>query len=139
MIKTAFILILTLVLVYFGLGFISEEFNIPRQDILSWTGIIFVAYLIEKILKYIMQLPFKHYFESLRKHPLAKAVQDAGFKMSYICFWLAIGSTPISAVVKGELPNHLISNLLFLKISVIVIITTLVFSIIWWMSLKLKK
>ena len=139
MIKTAFILILTLILVYFGLGIISPELNIPRQDILSWTGIIFMAYIIEKILKYILQLPLKHYFEALRKHPLAKAVQDAGFTMAYICLWLAIGVTPINAAVEGQLPSHIISNILFLKISGIVIITTLVFSIIWWVSLKLKK
>lgn len=139
MIKTAFILILTLVLVYFGLGFISTELNIPRQDILSWTGIVFMAYIVEKILKYLLQLPLKHYFESLRKHPLAKAVQDAGFTMSYICLWLAIGITPINAVVEGKMPDHIISNILFLKISGIIIITTLVFSIIWWLSLKIKK
>ena len=139
MIKTAFILILTLTLVYVGLEAISAELNMPRQDILSWTGIIFMAYVIEKILKYLLQLPLKHYFEALRKHPLAKAVQDAGFTMSYICLWLAIGITPINAVVEGQLPTHIISNLLFLKISSIVIITTLVFSIIWWLSLKLRK
>lgn len=139
MIKTGFILILTLILVYFGLGIISAELNIPRQDILSWTGIIFLAYVVEKILKYVLQLPLKHYFEALRKHPLAKGVQDAGFTMSYICLWLAIGITPINAVVEGKIPDHIISNILFLKISGVIIITTLVFSIIWWMSLKLKK
>lgn len=139
MIKTAFILILTLFLVYLGLGIISTELNIPRQDILSWTGIIFMAYIVEKILKYLLQLPLKHYFEALRKHPLAKMVQDAGFTMSYICLWLAIGITPINAVVEGQVPEHIISSFLFLKISGVVIITTLVFSIIWWASLKLKK
>ena len=68
MIKTAFILILTLTLVYVGLEAISAELNIPRQDILSWTGIIFMAYVVEKILKYLLQLPLKHYFEALRKY-----------------------------------------------------------------------
>jgi hypothetical protein len=53
--------------------------------------------------------------------------------------WLAIDVRPINAVVKKEFSSHIISNILFLKISGIVIITTLVFSIIWWLSLKLKK
>jgi hypothetical protein len=139
MIKTAIILIITLVLIYFGLGFISEDINIPRQDIFSWTGIIFLAYLFERIIKYFLQLPFKTYFEELRQHPLAKAVQDGGFTLSYIFIWLAIGITPINAAVAGNLPQHLITNLVFLKISIVLIIATLVFSILWWLTLKLKK
>ena len=139
MIKTAFILIVTLVLVYFGLGFISEDINIPRQDVFSWTGIIFLAYLIERVLKYILTLPFKHYFETLRKNPLAKGIQDGGFTLSYISIWLAIGVTPINALVRGEYPDHFISNLVFLKISIVLIIATLVFSILWWISLKIKN
>ena len=139
MIKTAFLLLVTLVLIYFGLGFISEDINIPRQDVFSWTGIIFLAYFLERILKYTLKLPLKHYFEELRKHPLAKAVQDAGFTLSYILIWLAVGITPINAVVEGEIPEHIISNLVFLKISIVLIIATLVFSSLWWMSLKFKK
>ena len=139
MIKTAFILITTLVLIYFGLGFISEDINIPRQDVFSWTGIIFLAYLFERVLKYFLQLPFKRYFEELRQHPLAKTVQDGGFTLSYIFIWLSIGITPINAAVEGSLPEHLITNLVFLKISIVLIIATLVFSILWWLTLKLKK
>ena len=139
MIKTAFLLLLTLVLIYFGLGFISEDIHIPRQDVFSWTGIIFLAYLFEKTLKYILKLPFKHYFEELRKHPLAKGVQDSGFTLSYICIWLAVGVTPINAMVDGEIPPELISNYVFLKIAAVLIIATLVFSILWWITLKIKK
>lgn len=139
MIKTAFLLLVTLVLIYFGLGFISDDINIPRQDVFSWTGIIFLAYILERVLKYLLNLPLKHYFEELRKHPLAKAVQDAGFTLSYITIWLGLGITPINAVVDGDLPEHFISNLVFLKISIVLIIATLVFSVLWWASLKIKK
>jgi len=139
MIKTFFLLLLTLVIIYFGLGFISEDINIPRQDVFSWTGIIFLAYILERIIKYILKLPFKHYFEELREHPLAKVVQDGGFTMSYIALWLAIGVTPINAAVKGNIPEHFISNFVFLKIAIVLIIATLVFSILWWISLKIKK
>jgi len=137
MIKTIFLLFVTLVLIYFGLGFMS--INIPRQEVFSWTGIIFLAYILERILKYVLQLPLKHYFEALRKHPLAKAVQDGGFTMSYIAFWLAIGITPINAAVEGNFPEHFISNLVFLKIAIVLIIATLVFSILWWITLKINK
>ncbi len=139
MIKTAFILLLTLVLVYFGLGFISEDINIPRQEVFSWTGIIFLAYIIERIAKYLLKLPMKHYFEALRNHPLAKAVQDGGLTLAYISMWLAVGVTPINALVEGEFPDHLISNILFFKIAIVLIIATLVFSTLWWITLKIKK
>lgn len=139
MIKTAFLLLVTLVLIYFGLGFISENINIPRLEVFSWTGIIFLAYFLERVLKYVLKLPLKHYFEELRKHPLAKTVQDAGFTLSYIMIWLGIGITPINAVVDGKFPEHFISNLVFFKISIVLIIATLVFSALWWASLKIKK
>jgi len=139
MIKTAFILLITLVIVYFGLGFISSEFDIPRQDVFSWTGIVFLAFLFEKIIKYLLKLPFKHYFEELREHPLAKGVQDTGFTLSYIMVWLAVGATPINTAVAGVYPAHIISNFMFLKISIVLFFATLVFSILWWLSLKITK
>ena len=139
MIKTAFLLIVTIVLVFFGLTFTSNLFNIPRSEIFAWTGIILLVYLIERLLKYMIRLPFKIYFEELRKHVLAKGVQDTGLTLSYICFWLAIGVTPIHAFVSGETKGLHFSNPHFLQIALVLFLATILFSILWWITLKLKR
>ncbi len=139
MIKTAILLVLTIIAVYFGLTYASEIFDIPRSQIFAWTGIILFVYLIERFLKYLIQLPFKLYFEELRRNILAKGVQDTGLTLSYISFWLAIGFTPINALVKGVDSDLHFSNPLFLKIALVLFLATLLFSILWWISFKLKR
>lgn len=139
MIKTAFILVLTMGAVFFGLTYASELFDIPRSEIFAWTGIILLVYLIERLLKYLIQLPFKLYSAALRKHPLAKGVQDTGLTLSYISFWLAIGFTPINAMVQGMDTDLKFSNPLFLKIALVLFLATVLFSVLWWISLKLKR
>lgn len=139
MIKTAFILVITLVFVYVGLSFLSEYLNTPRSEIIGWTGILFAAFLIEHVLKYIIMLPFKRYFKDVQKHVLAKAVQRAGISLSYISVWVAIGFTPVNGLIKGEEPTQLISNPLFLKIALVLLLATILFSTLWWLSLKLKR
>lgn len=139
MIKTAFLLVLTIVGVFFGLTYASELFDIPRSQIFAWTGIILAAYLVERLLKYLIQLPFKLYFEELRRNVLAKGVQDTGLTLSYISFWLAIGFTPINGLVNGAETKLRFSNPLFLKIALVLFLATLLFSILWWISLKLKR
>ena len=139
MIKTAFLLGLTIILVYLGLETASLLFDIPRSEIFSWTGIIFVAYLLEKGLKYFLLLPFKMYLGDVRKHPLGKMTQEMGFSLAYISVWLAVGFTPINGFVQGNQPEHLISYPIFLKIALVLISATILFSILWWISLKVKK
>ncbi len=139
MIKTAFLLGVTLVIVFFGLSFTSNVFEIPRSQLFAWTGIILFVYLIERLMKYVIQLPFKAYFKELRKHVLAKGVQDTGLTLAYISFWLAIGFTPINALVKGVPTEIIFANPLFLKIAVVLFISTLIFSILWWISQKLQR
>jgi len=138
-IKTVFLLFLTVIAVFFGLSYTSDLIDIPRSQIFAWTGIILGVYLIERLLKYMIQLPFKLYFEELRKNTLAKGVQDTGLTLSYISFWLAIGVTPINAIVNGDAAHFLFSNPLFLQIALIIFLATILFSILWWISLKLKK
>jgi hypothetical protein len=65
MIKTSILVTITLVVVYLGLELSSILFDILRSEILSWTGIIFAAYLLEKALKFALLLPFKMYLETL--------------------------------------------------------------------------
>lgn len=137
MIKTAFLLSITICLVIIGLTYTSTIFDIPRSQLFAWTGIILLVYLIERLLKYIIQLPFKVYFEELRKHILAKFVQDTGLTLSYISFWLAVGFTPINGLVNGTPSEFAFSNPLFLKIALILFLSTLLFSILWWVSHKL--
>lgn len=139
MIKTAFLLVLTLVGIFFGLTYTSDIFDIPRSQLFAWTGIILLVYLLERFLKYLIQLPFKLYFDALRKHVLAKAVQDTGLSLAYISFWLAIGFTPINGLVKGVSGEFKFENPLFLKISLVLFVATILFSILWWLSLKLKR
>ena len=139
MIRSLFLVLLSLVIVYFGLAGMSKVFEIPRSEIISWTGIIFLVYLIERLLKYLIQLPFKLYSEQLRRNPLAKAVQDTGITLSYISFWLAIGFTPINGVVQGVNTKLTFSNPFFLQITVVLFFATLLFSILWWFTLKLKR
>lgn len=139
MIKTIFLLALTILLVYSGLELASMMFDIPRAEIFSWTGIIFVAYLVEKGLKYVLLFPFKLYFEDVRRHVLARYVQETGITLSYISVWLAIGYTPINAIVRGKDSESLISNPIFLKIALVLFSATIIFSALWWLSLKIKK
>jgi len=139
MFKTIFLLGLTLAGVFFGLSYTSEYFEIPRSELLLWTGIILGMYLVERLIKYLIQLPFKVYFEELRRNPLAKGVQDTGLTLAYISFWLAIGFTPINAMVKGTHTSLRFSNPLFIQISIVLLIATLLFSILWWITYKLKR
>lgn len=139
MIKTAFLLGLTIVLVYLGLETASLLFEIPRSEIFSWTGIIFLAFLAERALKYLLLMPFKVYFEDVRRHHLAKSVQETGITLSYISVWLAIGFTPINGIVQGKGMDNLISYPIFLKIALVLFSATVLFSTLWWLSLKLKK
>src|SRR6056300_1879648 len=113
MIKTIFIVAVTILVVFFGLSLAGNYFDFPRSQIFAWTGIIFLVYLIERLLKYLIQLPFKLYSEQLRRNPLAKAVQDTGITLSYISFWLAIGFTPINGVVQGVNTKLTFSNPFF--------------------------
>jgi hypothetical protein len=139
MIKTTFLVAVTILVVFFGLSLAGNYFDFPRSQIFAWTGIIFLVYLIERLLKYLIQLPFKLYSEQLRRNPLAKAVQDTGITLSYISFWLAIGFTPINGVVQGVNTKLTFSNPFFLQISVVLFFATLLFSILWWFTLKLKR
>lgn len=139
MLRTAVLIIVTLTVVYLGLELSSYLFNIPRSEILSWTGIIFVAYLLEKGLKYFLLLPFKMYLGDVRRHPLGRMTQEMGFSLAYISVWLAVGFTPINGYVQGNKPEHLISYPIFLKIALVLISATILFSILWWISLKVKK
>ena len=139
MFKTVFLLALTLVGIFFGLTYTSEYFEIPRSQLQLWTGIIIGVYLIERLLKYVIHLPFKVYFEELRRNPLAKGVQDTGLSLAYISFWLAIGFTPINAIVKGVDTQLSFSNPLFLQIAFVLLIATFLFSVLWWISYKLKR
>ncbi len=139
MIKTIFLVAVTILVVFFGLSLAGNYFDFPRSQIFAWTGIIFLVYLIERLLKYLIQLPFKLYSEQLRRNPLAKAVQDTGITLSYISFWLAIGFTPINGVVQGVNTKLTFSNPFFLQITVVLFFATLLFSILWWFTLKLKR
>ena len=139
MIKTTFLVAVTILVFFFGLSLAGNYFDFPRSQIFAWTGIIFLVYLIERLLKYLIQLPFKLYSEQLRRNPLAKAVQDTGITLSYISFWLAIGFTPINGVVQGVNTKLTFSNPFFLQITVVLFFATLLFSILWWFTLKLKR
>lgn len=139
MLKTAALLGLTLIVVYVGLEVASSLFDIPRLEIFSWTGIIFLAFLAERTIKYLLLMPFKAYFEDVRKHYLAKLVQETGITLSYISVWLAVGFTPINGIVQGKGMDNLISYPIFLKISAVLFTATIVFSLLWLLTLKLKK
>lgn len=139
MIKTAVLVVVTIGVVYFGLELVSNVFDIPRSEVFSWTGILLLVFLLERFLKYLLQLPFKRYFSEVRKHILAKAVQDTGFSLSYICVWLAVGYNPIQGVVKGEEWKLHFSNPIFLKIALVLILGTVFFSFLWWLTVRLKK
>jgi hypothetical protein len=139
MLKTAFLLGLTVVFVYLGLEIASIIFDIPRSEIFSWTGIIFLAFVLERALRYLLMMPFKIYFEDVRKHHLAKNVQETGFSLSYISIWLAVGYSPINGIVQGNNTKLTISYPIFLKIALVLITATIIFSILWLLTLKFKK
>lgn len=139
MLKTVLLVGLTLILIFLGLELASKLTDIPRSEIFSWTGIILLAYIAERILKYLLMLPFKAYFKDVRKHVLAKLVQETGITLSYISVWLAVGFTPINGIVQGKNIDNLITNSIFLKIALVLFTATFVFSLLWLLTLKLKK
>jgi len=139
MLRTAILVLITIVVVYAGLELSSHLFDIPRSEILSWTGIIFLAYVLEKALKYILLMPFKIYLKEVRSHHLGRNVQEMGFSLSYISVWLAVGFTPINGFVQGNHSDQFITYPIFLKIALVLILSTILFSILWWMSLRIKK
>ena len=139
MLKTAVLVVLTLILIYLGLELASTLTDIPRSEIFSWTGIILLAYIAERTLKYLLLMPFKAYFKDVRKHVLAKLVQETGITLSYISVWLAVGFTPINGIVQGKDIDNLISYPIFLKIALVLFTATVVFSILWLLTLKLKR
>lgn len=139
MLKTAFILLLTLLIVFIGLTFLAEPLGVSRHQMILWSLIILGALVVERVLKYVFMYPFKVISADIKSNVLAKAVQNGGFSMAYICIWLAVGVTPITAVVDGEMPHKIISNPLFLKVALLLLIATLVFSLLWILSLKIGK
>jgi hypothetical protein len=139
MVRTAILVFITIVAVYIGLELSSQLFDIPRSEILSWTGFIFVAYLLEKVLKYILLMPFKIYLKEVRSHHLGRNVQEMGFSLSYVSVWLAVGFTPINMFVQGQSPAQFITYPIFLKIALVLIFSTVLFSLLWWLSLRIKK
>ena len=139
MVKTVIILAFTLLLVYASLDFFAGEAISGRTQLFAWTGIILAFYLLEKGLQYLLKLPFKKYFSDVRQHHLARIVQDSGIALSYLSFWLAIGFSPINGVITGQGTELTFSNPLFLKISLVLITGTFIFSILWWVTLQFRK
>ncbi len=139
MVKTIVILALALLLVYAGLDFFAGDEIEARSELFAWTGVIFGFFLLEKGLQYLLKLPFKKYFADVRQHQMARIVQDGGIALSYISFWLAVGFSPINSVVKGDGSDFSFSNPVFLKISVVLIVGTFIFSVLWWVTLQFRK
>ncbi|MCB0477574.1 MAG: hypothetical protein KDC84_05395 [Crocinitomicaceae bacterium] len=139
MIKTSIILILTLIFFVVGLKFGSDYIGISYEEGLSWTVIIIGAYFVERILKYVFMYPFKVMLREASGHVLANQVQNIGFTCAYICLWLSIGVTPVNGFVKGEMPETVISNPIFMKLALIFIVSTVFFSLIWAFTAKLSK
>lgn len=139
MIKTTVILILTLVFFIVGLKFGSDIIGISYEEGFSWTVVILGAYFVERILKYAFMYPFKVLFQEAAGHVLANQIQNIGFTCAYICLWLSIGMTPVNGFVNGEIPEQMISYPVFLKLSIIFILSTVFFSLIWAFTAKISK
>jgi len=139
MIKTGIILVATIVFLIVGLKYGSEYIGISYQEGISWTVIIIGAYFVERVLKYVFMYPFKVLLREASGHVLANQVQNIGFTCAYICLWLSIGVTPINGFVNGNMPETIISEPIFMKLSLIFILSTIFFSIIWAFSSKLAK
>lgn len=139
MVKTTIILIITLVFFVFGLKFGANIIGISYEEGLSWTVIILAAFFIERFLKYLFMYPFKVMFREAAGHVLANQVQNIGFTCAYICLWLSIGINPVNGFVKGEIPETIISFPIFMKLSIIFIVSTIFFSLIWAFTAKFSK
>lgn len=139
MIKTTVILLITLVFFVIGLKFGADYIGISYEEGFSWTVIIIGAYFVERILKYIFMYPFRVMFQEAAGHVLANQVQNIGFTCAYICLWLSIGMNPINGFVKGEVPDQIINYPVFMKLSIIFIVSTVFFSLIWAFSSKFSK
>ena len=139
MTKTIILLVVTLLIVYAGLDFFSVHSDANRTEIFAWTGIIFGFFLLERGLQHLLKLPFKRYFQDVRRHRLARIVQDTGITLSYLSFWLAVGFSPINGFITGKSHEFTFSNPIFLKIALVLIIATTIFSILWWVTLLFRK
>lgn len=131
MLKPIFILFLTVLILFLGIHFTSNLIDVSNKELFVWIGIVIVALLIDRILKYLFNYPFKLFSSKMEKASLAKGIQNLTLSASYISFCLAIGVTPINAMVEGKVPEALISNPIFLKVALSFLVVTLVFTLIW--------
>lgn len=131
MLKALFISFLSLAILiipsYFLDFQLTEKLSIP----IKWLFIIVGALLLEKVLKYLLFYPFKFFGLHNSENVIVKSNLNFSFSAAYISLWLAIGVTPINAVVRGEIPNVIISNSEFLISALFFTIYAILFSTLW--------
>lgn len=139
MLKTTIILLITLVLFYVGIYYIAPYTGETRSALLGWMGIVLLAFIVERIIKRILLIPFQSMFKEVKGHRLANTVQNVGVTLSYLSLWLAVGVNPISAFVNGYHPEKWISTPLFLWLSGLFIALTILFSVMWVLTIKVSR
>jgi len=131
MLKALFISFLSLAILitpsYFLDFQLSENIVIP----IKWLFIIVGALLLEKILKYLLFYPFKFFRLHKSENPIVKGNLNFSFSAAYISLWLAVGVTPINAVVRGDVPEVFISNSEFLISALFFAVYAILFSSLW--------
>lgn len=139
MLRTTFILIFSILIFYISVYYIAPYTGMPRSEIFGWMGIVLLAYFLERLIKNLIMYPFQRLFKEVAGHRLAYHVQNMGVTLSYLSLWLAIGVSPIKAFVQGYHPGHWISYPLFLWLSGLFLALTVLFSLLWVVSVKVKK
>lgn len=131
MLKSIAIGLLTLLLLWVPSYFldyqISEGIVIP----LKWLALIIGALLLERLMKYLLFYPFKFFGIHKDKNVIVKNILNFSFSAAYISLWLAVGITPINAVIQGKIPEHFFSNTEFLVSALVFTVYALLFSILW--------
>lgn len=139
MIRTVTILIISIVIFYFGIIYITPYTGLSRSEVFGWMGVVLLAYFLERIIKRLIMYPFQKLFKEIQGNVLALGVQNMGVTLAYLCVWLAIGVSPISAFVQGYHPEKWISQPLFLWLSLMFILVTSFFSLIWVITARFKR
>ena len=131
MLKALFISFLSLSILVIPSYFIDFQLTENIVIPIKWLFIIVGALLLEKLLKYLLFYPFKFFGLHNSDNPIVKGNLNFSFSAAYISLWLAIGVTPINAVVRGDVPDVIISNSEFLISALFFAVYAVLFSSLW--------
>lgn len=139
MLKSLSIGFLTLLILWVPAYFLDYKITQEIQIPIKWLLIIVGALLLERFLKYMLFYPFKFFGLHNSKNVIVQQLLNFSFSAAYISLWLAVGITPINAVVQGKVPEKIFSNSDFLISALFFTLYAVLFSFLWILFTRNKS